>query len=215
MGQVGTGWTLPVPPFQSRLICSFRFFPYQKPEGVLIEFEEEKEQEEFRKFLITNRSQIGQKSKLKSTWDFIKLTHPTLTSHVQTWAIRKPLNHIDKIGDWFWGWGGGFRPEPRASFHRNLLFYGPLQHDSTLKKTFQSKVFFEMWNDNEKSKQKSEKRELGKDRWYNQMGQVGTGWRTLHRWDREGGLHNGWDRMGLRQGGLQITGSFRHIETGT
>ena len=36
-------------------------------------------------------------------------------------------------------------------------------------------MFFEKWNDNEKPKKKSEKRELGKDRWYSQMGQVGTG----------------------------------------
>jgi len=51
--------------------------------------------------------------------------------------------------------------------HANLLVADPLQHDSTLKKpvTIQSKVIFEMWNDNEKPKPKSGKRELGKDRW--------------------------------------------------
>jgi len=51
-------------------------------------------------------------------------------------------------------------------------------------------VFFEKWNDNEKAKKKSEKRELGKDtgRWYSQMGQVGTGWSTWDRWDRDRGV---------------------------
>ena len=51
-----------------------------------------------------------------------------------------------------------------------------LQHDNTLKKTFHSNVFFEKCNDTEKRKKKSEKRELAKDKWYNQMGQVGTCW---------------------------------------
>ena len=51
-----------------------------------------------------------------------------------------------------------------------------LQYDSSLKKTFHSKVFFEKWNDTEEPKKKSEKRELTKDKWYNQMGQVGTSW---------------------------------------
>jgi len=51
-----------------------------------------------------------------------------------------------------------------------------LQHDSTLNKKFHSNVFFEKWNDTEKTKKKSEKRELAKDKWYNQMGQVGTSW---------------------------------------
>jgi len=36
---------------------------------------------------------------------------------------------------------------------------------------------------------KSEKRELGKDRWCSQMGQVGTGCSTWDRWDRDR-----WDR---------------------
>jgi len=31
-------------------------------------------------------------------------------------------------------------------------------------------VFFETWNGNEKPKKKSEKRELGKDKWLTQMG---------------------------------------------
>ena len=35
-------------------------------------------------------------------------------------------------------------------------------------------MFFEKWNDTEEPNKKSEKRELAKDRWYNQMGQVGT-----------------------------------------
>ena len=64
----------------------------------------------------------------------------------------------------------------------------PLQHDSTLKKTFHSKVFFEIWNGNEKAKQKSQKRELVKDKWSNQMGQVGTSWSTWDKWDKEKGV---------------------------
>ena len=51
-----------------------------------------------------------------------------------------------------------------------------LQHDSTLKITFHSNVFFEKWFDTEKPKKKSEERELAKDKWYNQVGQVGTSW---------------------------------------
>jgi len=51
-----------------------------------------------------------------------------------------------------------------------------LQHDSTWKKIFHSNVFFEKWNDTEEPKKKSEKRDLAKDKWYNQMGQVGTSW---------------------------------------
>jgi len=57
----------------------------------------------------------------------------------------------------------------------------PLKHDSTLDKTFHSKVFFAKWNDKKKTKKKSEKRVLGKDKWHNQMGQVGTSWST---WDK-------------------------------
>jgi len=47
---------------------------------------------------------------------------------------------------------------------------------------------------------------LGKDRWYKQMGQVWTGSSTWDRWDREKGvgLRIGWDRMEMGQGGLQI-----------
>ena len=76
----------------------------------------------------------------------------------------------------------------------------PLQHDSTLKKTFHSTVFFEIWNGNEKPKKKSQKRELGKDKWYSQMEQVGTGWSTWNKWDRDrgvpilGGTRWDWDR---------------------
>ena len=74
------------------------------------------------------------------------------------------------------------------SFRGNLLVICPLQHDGTLKKNFQSKEFFEKWNDNDKPKKKSEKRELGKDKWYNQMGQVGTSWSTWDKWDKEKGV---------------------------
>ena len=36
-------------------------------------------------------------------------------------------------------------------------------------------------------KKKSQQRELGKDKWYNQMGQVGTSWSTWDKWDKEKG----------------------------
>jgi len=72
----------------------------------------------------------------------------------------------------------------------NLLVVDPLQHDSTLKKpvTIQSKEIFEMWNDNDEPKQKSGKRELGKNKWYNPMGQVGTGCSTWDRWHGDRGV---------------------------
>jgi len=63
-----------------------------------------------------------------------------------------------------------------STYHKIGCHLYLLQHDSTLKKNFHSNVFFEKWNDTEKPKKKSEKRELAKDKWYNQMGQVGTSW---------------------------------------
>jgi len=51
----GTG-LVKVPPFQSQHLTKFRVVPYQKTKGVLIEF---------REFLIKNRPQIGQNSRLK------------------------------------------------------------------------------------------------------------------------------------------------------
>ena len=81
------------------------------------------------------------------------------------------------------------------SFCGNLLVVYSPQHDSTLKKTFQSNVFCEKWNGNEKPKQKSQKRELGKDKWYNQMGQVATGWSTWDKWDKDKGVfRSSWDK---------------------
>jgi len=68
-------------------------------------------------------------------------------------------------------------------------------------------VLFETWNDNEKQKKNSEKRELGKDRYYNQMEQVGTGWSTWNRWNRDrgysilGGTGWDWNREVFRLGG--------------
>jgi len=60
----------------------------------------------------------------------------------------------------------------------------------------------------ENTKKKYEERELGNDRWYSQMGQAGTGWNRLEYVGQvgqgQGGLHTGWDRMGLRHGGIQI-----------
>ena len=58
-------------------------------------------------------------------------------------------------------------------------------------------MFFEMWNDNEKPTKKSEKRKLGKDRWYSQIEQVLTSWSTWDRWDWDRGFFRfvgtGWD----------------------
>ena len=62
------------------------------------------------------------------------------------------------------------------SFRGNLFVICPLQHDSTLKKTFQSKEFFEKWNDNEKPKtnlrKESWERTSGTTKW-DKLGQVG------------------------------------------
>ena len=72
---------------------------------------------------------------------------------------------------------------------------------------FQSKLFFEKSNDNEKPKKKYEEWELGKNRWYSQMGQIGTGLSIWDRWDwdrgfsRLGGTGWDWDRGVLRLGG--------------
>jgi len=54
---------------------------------------------------------------------------------------------------------------------------------------------------------KFEKRELGKDKWYNHVGKVGTGWSTWYKWDRDrgvstlGGTGWDWDRGSFRLGG--------------
>jgi len=59
-----------------------------------------------------------------------------------------------------------------------------------------------------KPTKKSEKMEFGKDRWYSKMGQVGTGWITWDRWDRDRGVSIlcgagwDWDRGILRLGGI-------------
>jgi len=45
-------------------------------------------------------------------------------------------------------------------YHKFACHLYLFQHDSTLKKAFHSNVFFEKWNDTEKPKKKSEKREL-------------------------------------------------------
>jgi len=68
-------------------------------------------------------------------------------------------------------------------------------------------VLFKKWNDNQKPKKKSEKRELGKDWWYSQMVQAKTGCSTWDRfeWDRRvsmmGGTGWDWDRGVFRLGG--------------
>jgi len=45
------------------------------------------------------------------------------------------------------------------------------------------------------TQKKSEKRELGKDKWCNQMGQDLKGWSTLDKWDRDKGVfRSSWDK---------------------
>jgi len=70
-----------------------------------------------------------------------------------------------------------------------VCYLYPVQHDSTSKQSFHSKMFFEKWNGNEKPKKITQKREprLGNDKWYNQMGKVGTSWSTWDMWDQEKG----------------------------
>jgi len=60
----------------------------------------------------------------------------------------------------------------------------------------------------EEPKKKSQKRELGKDKWYSQMGQVGTSWDKLEYVGQvrqgEGGLQILVGQVGQGEGGLQI-----------
>jgi len=56
---------------------------------------------------------------------------------------------------------------------------------SPFEENFQSKEFFEKWNDIEKPKKRFEKRKLAKNKWYNQMAQVGTRWSTWNKWHKE------------------------------
>ena len=107
----------------------------------------------------------------------------------------------------------GSRLSSRLPFRGNLLVVYALQHDSTLEKIFCQKSFSKsgmaIRNPKTKSENRTEKRELGKDRWCSQMGQVETvtvrG--TCGTGTGEGGLHNGWDRMGLRQGFFRLGGT--------
>jgi len=94
-------------------------------------------------------------------------------------------------------------------FSWKFVYYSyPLQHDSTLKQTFHSKVFFEKWNGNEKPKKITQKRELGKDKWYNQIGQVGTSWSTWGKWDKEKGVfRSSWDKWDKDKGSVHLNHS--------
>jgi len=66
---------------------------------------------------------------------------------------------------------------------------------------------------------KSEKRELGKDKWYNQMGQVGTGWSMFYKEDRDrgvsilGGTGWDWDRGFFRLGGTGWDSHGAHVSS--
>ena len=68
-------------------------------------------------------------------------------------------------------------------------------------KLFIQKYFSNKWNGNDKPKKNSQKRELGKDKWYNQMGQVGTSWSTWDKWDKEKGVfRSSWDKWDKDKG---------------
>ena len=80
----------------------------------------------------------------------------------------------------------------------------PLQHESTLKKTFIQMRFSKNGMTLRNTKKKSEKRELAKDKWYNQMGQVGTSWSRETSGTRRRGSSDLRRTSGTREGGLQI-----------
>jgi len=87
-----------------------------------------------------------------------------------------------------------------------FLVICPLQHDSILKKTFQSKEFFQKWNDIEKPKPKSEKRELAKNKWYNQMAQVGTSWSMWNKRNKEKRVSRStWNKWNKNKGVFRST----------
>ena len=79
-----------------------------------------------------------------------------------------------------------------------------LQHDCTLKKTFHSNASLKIWNGTEKTKKKSEERELTKDKWYNQMGQFGTSWSRGPNGTRRRGSSDLSGTSEQGEGGLQI-----------
>jgi len=59
-------------------------------------------------------------------------------------------------------------------------------------------------------KKLTEKRELGKDKWYNQMGQVGTSWSTWDKWDKEKGFfRSSCDKWDKDKGSLVPNGTTR------
>ena len=74
-----------------------------------------------------------------------------------------------------------------------VCYLYPLQHDSTLKQTFDSKVFFEKWNGNEKPKKK-----LRKENWEKTSGTT--------KWDKLGQVCG---TSGTREVGLQIFSGTR------
>jgi len=73
--------------------------------------------------------------------------------------------------------------------------------------SFSVKIVFRKTEWQWETQKKSGKREVGKDKWYNQMGQVGTGWSTWNKWDRDrgvsilGGTRWDWDRGVFKLGG--------------
>ena len=81
----------------------------------------------------------------------------------------------------------------------------PLQHDSSLKQTFRSKVFVEKWNGNEKPKKNNSEKRVGK-------GQVvqpnGTSCSTWDKWDKEKGVfRSSWDKWDKDKGSVHLNHS--------
>jgi len=49
---------------------------------------------------------------------------------------------------------------------------------------------------------------MGKDKWYSQMGQVGTSWSTWDKWDKEKGVFRfSWDKWDKDKGSVHLSQS--------
>jgi len=77
---------------------------------------------------------------------------------------------------------------------------------------FQSKEFSQKWNDIEKPKKKSEKRELAQNKWYNQMEQVDTSLSMRNKWNKEKRVSIYVEQVEQEQGDLQI--DVQQVEQG-
>jgi len=71
---------------------------------------------------------------------------------------------------------------------------------------FQSKEFSQKWNDIEKPKKKSEKRELAQNKWYNQMEQVDTSLSMRNKWNKEQRVSRStWNKWNKNKGTFRST----------